>query len=46
MNTDDDDDDNYPGKLLHQAALYLNVDLLKVIFTHIMILFILLFFFF
>ncbi|CAF4765224.1 unnamed protein product, partial [Rotaria sp. Silwood1] len=25
----DDDDDNYPGKLLHQAALYLNVDLLK-----------------
>lgn len=26
----DDDDDNYPGKLLHQAALYLNVDLLKV----------------
>ncbi len=28
----DDDVDNYPGKLLHQAALYLNVDLLKVIF--------------
>lgn len=27
---DDDDDDNYPGKLLHQAAIYLNVDLLKV----------------
>ena len=26
----DDDDDNYPGKLLHQAALYHNVDLLKV----------------
>ena len=26
----DDDDDNYPGKLLHQAALYLNVDLLRV----------------
>lgn len=25
-----DDDDNYPGKLLQQAALYLNVDLLKV----------------
>jgi hypothetical protein len=28
----DDDDDNYPGKILHQAALYLNVDLLKVKF--------------
>ena len=27
MNNDDDD---YPGKILHQAALYLNVDLLKV----------------
>jgi hypothetical protein len=37
MNTDDDDD-NYPGKLLHQAALYLNVDLLKVIMTQIIIL--------
>jgi len=32
MNNDDEDDDNYPGKLLHQAALYLNVDLLKVRF--------------
>jgi hypothetical protein len=31
----DDDDDNYPGKLLHQAALYLNVDLLKVKFNRI-----------
>ncbi|CAF3301610.1 unnamed protein product [Rotaria sp. Silwood2] len=29
----DDDDDNYPGKLLHQAALYLNVDLLKDLLT-------------
>jgi hypothetical protein len=43
MNTDDDDD-NYPGKLLHQAALYLNVDLLKVILNQIF--FLLTFFFF
>lgn len=31
----DDDDDSYAGKLLHQAALYLNVDLLKVIFIYL-----------
>lgn len=37
MSTTDDDDDNYPGKLLHQAALYLNVDLLKVIIIEILI---------